>query len=130
MTKPNIECCQQIIFFMNRIASRLITKPLFSHQRRQFTEYLSPHFLLESTLFQLHEYMPWGLAIISGTVLFRTIGTLPVAITERKRYVTYAKIVPLLKAWSNTAPLMAPKFKAKPGQDQSMIPGKIVWKVN
>jgi membrane protein insertase Oxa1/YidC/SpoIIIJ len=67
-----------------------------------FSEFLLPTVWMESTLFQLHNYMPWGLAIISGTLLFRTVGTLPLAIKERKRLLRYTKILPLMKSWENT----------------------------
>jgi membrane protein insertase Oxa1/YidC/SpoIIIJ len=77
-----------------------------------FSEFLLPTVWMESTLFQLHNYMPWGLAIISGTLLFRTVGTLPFAIKERKRLLRYTKILPLLNSWENTVKKI-PKLASK-----------------
>jgi hypothetical protein len=47
--------------------------------------------------------LPWGMAIVGSTILFRTILTLPLAIQQRNRISRYHAISPILKAWDNTA---------------------------
>jgi mitochondrial inner membrane protein COX18 len=111
------------MFSINRIK---YFKPLIGHRKRYFSEYLIPSVWMESALFQLHEFMPWGLTIISGTILFRAIGTLPFAIKERKRLIRYTKILPLIQAWDSTAKNIAPNVVAKNGDSLSRVTFKIV----
>ncbi|KAI8614745.1 60Kd inner membrane protein-domain-containing protein [Chytriomyces sp. MP71] len=46
--------------------------------------------------------MPWWLAVIAGTFVFRACFTLPIAVTQRRRVLRLAALQPVLKAWENT----------------------------
>ena len=55
--------------------------------------------------------MPWGITIVATTVMFRTLITFPIALSQQKRIKRYESIVPLIKSWKATTIRVAEKRK-------------------
>jgi inner membrane protein COX18 len=72
----------------------------------------SPITLVESYFEMIHthlpllsEPLPWWLSVVVGTVIMRTMITVPVALYQRKRVKRFVEVQPLVKAWETTLQL-------------------------
>ncbi|KAJ3285233.1 Cytochrome c oxidase assembly protein cox18, mitochondrial, partial [Rhizoclosmatium sp. JEL0117] len=83
--------------------------------------------------------LPWGTAVIVGTIAFRVAFTAPIAVVQRRRVERLAAIQPVLRAWETTlkrsvvlkqGPLNDPDGYAKKLQTQFKEKANQLYKLN
>ncbi|KAJ3007396.1 UNVERIFIED_CONTAM: hypothetical protein HDU68_003542 [Siphonaria sp. JEL0065] len=107
--------------------------------RRQFTSVID---VFSSVFVGFHSAplcLPWWGAIVGGTLMFRLVFTLPVALVQRNRVLRMAALQPVLRAWEATmkrsivlkqGPLNDPDGTAKGLQKQFKEKTDRLYKLN